>query len=436
MPAASFIQNSNASPTQKPATQDAASDAAPGRLFNAEDFVLADLQPPDIWHRIINTSVRERASDIHVSFQHDQCFLGVRVDGALAPQGALPAELGQRVVNHVKVTANLDPSERRRPQDGRIGIEVDGRPIDLRVSLFPTNHGESLAIRVQDRERSLLGLNDLGMGTRQLHALASLIEAPSGLVLVTGPTGAGKTTTLYAILQRLADRTRKVVTVEDPIEYDLPGIDQAEVNYRIGLDYAVLLRAALRMDPNVIMIGEVRDSETAQALVRAANAGRLVFATTHAVNAAAAVESLVALGAHPHFLARAFRGAIAQTLVRRLCQYCTVPLTETADTLLFDDVQAWLAPHEKPTLSLGRGCPDCRHTGYRGRLGIFEMLVSNETIRDLIARGAPAHHINEVAQQEGAMMTIEQAGKLAALHGKTTVEELVQNVAQIWSHGG
>jgi type II secretory ATPase GspE/PulE/Tfp pilus assembly ATPase PilB-like protein len=423
MPFASSAQN-------QPAV--AAHQAAPGRLFNAEDFALSDLPPPEIWNRVITIAVRERASDVHLTFQYDRSHVAVRLDGRLCPQGTLPTDLGQRLVNHVKVAAGIDPAERRRPQDGHVTLDVDGRPIDLRIGILPTNHGESVAIRIQDREASLLDMEQLGMGERQLAALSTLVDAPSGLVLVTGPTGAGKTTTLYAILRRLADGTRKVVTVENPIEYDLPGIDQAEVNLKIGVDCATLVRSALRQDPNVIMVGEVRDVETAQAVVRFANSGRLVFATTHAVHSAAAVDSLIALGAHPHFVARSLRGAIAQTLVRRLCQYCTLPLEETADSKLLEDVRHLLGPHERTMLSMGRGCPHCRHTGYRGRLGVFEILVATEAIREMIAQGAPAHQVYETARQAN-MIAIDQAGKLAALRGLTTVEELLQNIAEIWT---
>lgn len=421
-------------PTPSPAT---AGTVTPGfvergRLFNAEDFAVAELSPPEIWNRIVTIAVREHASDVHVSFDRDRASVSVRLDGRLCPQGFMSAELAQRLVNHVKVAANLDPAERRRPQDGHIRETVDGRPIDLRVAMFPAKHGEALALRIQDRETSLLSMEQLGMGARQLASLAELLDSPSGLVLVTGPTGAGKTTTLYALLQKLADGSRKVVTVESPIEYDLPGIDQSEVNYKIGVDYAALVRAALRQDPNVIMIGEVRDAETADAVVRAANSGRLVLATTHAMHSAAAVESLIALGAHPHFVGRAFRGAIAQTLVRRMCPYCAMPLIETADATVLEDVKHLLGAHERPMLSLGRGCPHCRHTGYRGRVGVFEVLVANDEMRQKISRGLPSREVYDCAASAG-MLTIGQAGKLAALRGLTTIEELVQNISEVWT---
>lgn len=404
----------------------------PGRLFNAEDFAVADLQPREIWNRIITVSVRERASDIHITSQGPRTHVSVRLDGRLCPQGSLPNELGQRLINHVKVASRLDPAERRRPQDGRLDEEIDGRPIDIRIGILPTRHGESVAIRIQDRDAALLDVDSLGLEPHQLSAVTQLIRSPSGLVLVTGPTGAGKTTTIYAVLRHLADGSRKVITVENPVEYDLPGTDQAEANYKIGMDYATLVRAALRQDANVIMIGEVRDPETAEAVVRAANSGRLVLATTHAIHAAAAVEGLVALGAHPHFVGRSFRGAIAQTLVRRVCKYCIEGLEETADGNLVEDVRHLLAPGEKPRLSLGRGCPHCRHTGYRGRTGVFEVLVANEAIRNMISRGAPSRDVYDVAVKNG-MMTIGQAGKLAALRGQTSIEELLQNVSEVWT---
>ncbi|MCH8806743.1 MAG: type II/IV secretion system protein [Planctomycetes bacterium] len=405
----------------------------PGQLFIADDFALADMPPTEIWDRVISIAVREQASDVHLTFQADGTHVGLRLDGRMCPQGTLPAELGQRLVNHAKVLANLDVSERRRPQDGHLTTEIDGRPIDLRLSVFPTNHGEDLAVRLQDREVGMLEMEQLGIGERQLRDLAMLIDSPSGLILVTGPTGAGKTTTLYALLQRLAaDGSRKIATIEDPIEYDLPGINQSQVNTKIGVDYATLVRSVLRQDPNAIMIGEIRDPETADIVVRAANSGRLVLATSHAIHSGAAIESLVQLGAHPHFVARAFRGAIAQTLVRRLCPYCTVRLEETADIGLLDDVRHLLGKNEHPVLSMGRGCPHCRHTGYRGRVGVFEVLVADDETRSMIGRGVPARQVYDYAVKRN-MITVSQAGKLAALRGLTTVEELFQNVSEIWT---
>ena len=425
-------------PTQRGPVSGPALPPAPGqpagRLFNAEDFAVAELEASAIWDRIIAIAVHEQASDIHLTYQKDGLHVAVRIDGRVHSQGAMPAELGQRLTNHVKVLARVDVGERRRPQDGHFGLTLDGRPIDLRVSVLPTNHGEAVAIRILDREASTLPLEQLGLTDFQFRDLRGMMEAPSGLVLVTGATGAGKTTTLYALLRTLAAEQRKIITVENPIEYDLPRVDQTQVNRKLGLDFPTLVRSVLRHDPNVIMIGEVRDGETAAAVVRAANSGRLVFATTHAMHCGAALESLIALGAHPHFLARSFRGAIAQTLVRRLCPYCTVRLEETADMRLMDDVLRRLSPGERPVLSMGRGCPHCRHTGYRGRIGVFEVLLANDEIRTMISRGAPARDIYNAALRSG-MMSIQDAGKLAALRGLTTIEELLQNVSEIWTGG-
>lgn len=407
---------------------------APGRLFNAEDFAVASLEPPDVWDRIITVAIREQASDVHLAFQADGLHVGLRLDGRIYPQGRMPADLGQRLANHVKVAAHLDLGERRRPQGGHIDLRVDQRTLSLRVSVLPTNHGEALAVRILDRDAGVLPLEQLGFSETQLRDIRSLIESPAGLVLVTGATGAGKTTTLYALLRHLTSDHRKIISIEDPIEYDLPGVDQAEVHRKIGLDFATLVRSVLRQDPNVLMVGEVRDAETAEAVVRAANSGRLVFATTHAVHVGAALDSLVALGAHPHFVARAFRGAIAQTLVRRLCPYCTIRLEETGDEYLFDDVKAFLGPHEQPVLNMGRGCPHCRHSGYRGRLGIFEVMTVTDKIREMIRSGEAARAIYTEARAAG-MLPIADAGKLAALRGLTTIEELMQNVSEIWTGG-
>jgi len=412
-------------PPPAPATE-------PGRLFIAEDFAVAEIEPPDIWGRILAVAVREHASDIHLTYQADAMHVSVRLDGQLAPQGTIPTQMGLRLTNHVKVLAHLDVGERRRPQDGHADTMIDGRPVDLRISVLPTSHGEAVAVRILDREAGALSLDQLGLTDSQLRDLRGLAESPSGLVLATGTPGAGKTTTQYALLRHLAGDHRKIVTVENPIEYDLPGIDQAQVNRRIGLDFATLVRSVLRQDPNVIMIGEVRDAETAEAVVRAANSGRLVFATTHAIHGAAALESLIALGAHPHFVARAFRGTIAQTLVRRLCPYCTVRLEETSEMDVLENVQRRLKPGEQPLLSMGRGCPHCRHTGYRGRIGVFEVLVADDNIRQLISGGAASCDVYRTAIQQG-MLSIADAGKLAALRGFTTIEELMQNVSEIWT---
>ena len=428
-----FVSEATAQPPAAPPTNVRAT-----QLLNTDELIAAELGAPDSWDRIIALAVREQASDVHLTYQADGVHLALRLDGRIAEQGVLPRDQGGRLTNHVKVLANLDLGESRRPQDGHARIDLDGRQVDLRVSILPTNHGQDTAVRILDRESALRTVAQLGVLPQQMDALNQLLDSPSGLLLVTGATGAGKTTTLYALLQHLGDGTRKVVTIEDPIEYDMPRINQAEVNSRIGLDYATILRSVLRQDPNVIMIGEIRDPETADIVVRAANAGRLVLATSHTMHVAAAVESLISLGANPHFVARAFRGAIAQTLVRRLCPYCTVRLDETTDVkLLADleilgDVTRLLPPDAPPALSYGRGCPYCRHTGYRHRLGVFEILVADEETRTRISRGMTARELYEYVRNHG-MLTIAQAGRLAVARGLTTIEELLLHVSEIWT---
>lgn len=404
----------------------------PGHVVRVEEFAFTDLTPTDIWDRLVSIAVREQASDVHFGWQADGVHVDFRLDGRTYPQGCLPADVGQRLLNHVKVVARLDVSEKRRPQDGHLSLALDGREVELRVSVLPTLHGEDVAIRILDRETGMLGIDELGVSERQTRVLESMISSPSGLILVTGATGAGKTTTLYALLRRLADGSRKVVTVEDPIEYDLPGVNQSQVNAKLQLDFAGLLRSVLRQDPNVIMIGEIRDAETAQAVVRAANSGRLVIATTHAVHSGAAIETLVSLGAHRHFVGRSLRGVIAQTLLRRLCPYCTIRLEETADAGLLEGVRHLLGAGERPVLSMGRGCPHCRHTGYRGRVGVFEIFTADDQVRAMISHGSAAREVYEQGVRSG-MITISQAGKLAALRGLTTIEELLSNVSEIWT---
>ena len=350
------------------------------------------------------------------------------MDGLLHEQGVLfPMEAGWHLLNHIKVQADIDLSERRRPQNGRARTSVEERRVDLRISLLPTSYGQDMVIRVLDASVNLMELEQLGMPRRELGRLMGLINAPSGLVLVTGPTGAGKTTTLYAILKRLHDGTRKIITIENPIEYNLPGINQAQVNDRLGVDCHTLLRTALQQDPDMIMIGEVRDPETASAAVQAAVTGHLVFATLHSVGAVGALESLLNLGTHRHFVARSLRGVIAQNLVRRVCPDCAQRISETESLLPMEEIGSMLGPDDRPALAIGRGCDACLHSGYRGRLGLFEILIPDEPLRRLIETDGATERIRGAAIAAG-MIPIQRTGKLAAFLGQTTVEELLRTV--------
>ncbi len=398
-------------------------------LIDLDALTSRDASASDIWGALLSVAVGHHASDIHLTSQADGLHASFRIDGELVPQGRIPpGPPSNRLRNHIKVAGDLDLGEQRRPQDGRAFAEFGEQTVDLRISALPTNHGQDMVIRILDRTVSMLDIEQLGLGRRLLNRLLGLINSPNGLILVTGPTGAGKTTTLYAILNRLNDGTRKIITLENPVEYDLPGINQAQVNYRLGIDYGVLLRTVLRQDPNIIMIGEVRDAETANAAVRAAVTGHLVFATMHAVEAAAAVESLISLGAHPHFLAWALRGVIAQNLVRRVCPDCAERIDETAAVLPLDEIKDLMGPGETPALAMGKGCDKCHRSGYRGRIGLFEILVSSDEIRTRIEQRRPAREIREAALKAG-MLSLQQTGKLAAFQGRTTVEELIRTLS-------
>ena len=398
-------------------------------LIDLDALTARDASASDMWASLLAVAVGHHASDIHLTSQEDGLHAAFRIDGELVPQGRIPpGPPANRLRNHIKVTGDLDLGEQRRPQDGRAFAELGEKTVDLRISALPTNHGQDMVIRILDRTVSMLDVEQLGLGRRLLNRLLGLIDAPNGLVLVTGPTGAGKTTTLYAILNRLNNGTRKIITLENPVEYDLPGINQAQVNYRLGIDYGVLLRTVLRQDPNIIMIGEVRDAETANAAVRAAVTGHLVFATMHAVEASAAIESLISLGAHPHFLAWALRGVIAQNLVRRVCPDCSERIDETAAVLPLDEIKDLIGPGETPALAMGKGCDKCHRSGYRGRIGLFEILVSSDEIRTRIEQRRPAHEIREAALKAG-MLSLQQMGKLAAFQGRTTVEELIRTLS-------
>jgi len=398
------------------------------QLIDLDAMVAAGQSATEIWGRLVETAVRHHASDIHMAFQADGLHVALRVDGRLVEQGIIrSADDAWRLLNHVKVLGEIDLGERRRPQAGRALVNAEDRQVDLRVSLLPTLHGQDCVIRVLDRRVSLMSVEQLGMRRRELNRLFGLLASPSGLVVVTGPTGAGKTTTLYAAISRLNDGSRKIITIENPIEYDIPGVVQSQVNYRIGVDYASLLPTVLQHDPDIIMIGEIRDRETATAAVRAAVTGHLVFATMHSLGAAATIQTLLSLDVPPHFIARALRGAVAQNLVRRVCPACAEPIPETESVLHLDDIRHLLEPGQTPRLVVGRGCAECFGSGYRGRMGLFEIMAADETIRHLIDERRPASDIHRAAVEAG-MVTIEQTGKLAAFLGHTTVEEVVRVV--------
>jgi len=374
--------------------------------------------------KIISYAVLLPASDIFFTSNENNMSVSVRHLGMISPLAVVPVEAGKRFISHVKALAGMDLSERRRPQDGRwIYKPEDGPPVDLRINMIPTLHGEDLAVRVLSRNMQLFKIEELGLGRDQLSELLGMLDSPSGLILITGPTGSGKTATLYASLMRLNDGQRKINTIEDPIEYAMEGIRQSQVNPQVELGFSTLLRSVLRQSPDVIMVGEIRDKETAETAVRAANSGHLVFATIHAPVAAAAMQSMRGLGVHPHFLSTSLRGVVSQRLVRTLCDRCKQSFDLSSAPHTFDDVRPWLGSDEGKVLYAAQGCPACQMVGYSDRTGIFEIMRITRRLRDLIADGRPIKEIREAATAD-KMLEFRHSALLKVAQGITSTEEV------------
>ena len=374
--------------------------------------------------RLIEYAAMLNASDLFFATDDEQVTVQIRHLGMVQTISAVTAEAGKRMIQHIKAAAQMDLTEKRRPADGRWIYRPESGPVcDLRVSVVPTLHGEDLSLRLLIRESQLFTLDTIGL-TRQQHAqVLSMLEGPSGLVLLTGPTGSGKTATLYACLAHLNDGQKKINTIEDPIEFAVAGIRQSQVNGAVDLGFAELLRSVLRQSPDVIMIGEIRDAETAETAVRAANSGHLVLATIHAGAAAGAIQSMRALGVNPHFLATALRGIVSQRLVRTLCTECKVTFDLSGSPHTFDEVRPWLAADEGKTLFAARGCPACSGLGYLARTGVFEVMPISKTIRNMISDNAATRDIRAKAVEEH-MMEFRQAALLKVALGSTSIEEV------------
>ena len=384
--------------------------------------------PEQIVTDALEQASRLRASDIYFAAGKDHVAVLVRHLGLMRPLVRLPLDLGHRCIAHIKVNADMDVAERRRPQDGRWLHQGQPGLIDLRVSTLPTLHGEDCALRLFVHNLSMLELENLGFIGTQLNDLLAMLSCPSGLVLVTGPTGSGKTTTLYACLRYLNDGRRKINTIEDPIEHEIAGVRQSQVNPRIGLGFPELLRGVLRQDPDVILLGEVRDAVTADTAVHAANSGHLVLATLYAPLAAGAVQSMQGWGVNLHFLGHTLLGVVAQRLVCKLCPHCRVPFPLPADAPHpFEEVRPWLGPEEGRALFAAHGCPACLNNGYSERTGVFELLPMSQTVRQLILEGQPQPVLREQARREG-MIELRQAALLKVAHGETTAEEVIREV--------
>jgi general secretion pathway protein E len=369
-----------------------------------EDLLEASDDAPIIrmLNALLTQAARDGASDIHIEPYERHSSVRFRVDGTLRevvqPNRALHAAL----ISRLKIMAELDIAEKRLPQDGRISLRIGTRAVDVRVSTLPSAHGERAVLRLLDKSESKISLESVGMTGETLRRLVDLVSQPHGIILVTGPTGSGKTTTLYAALSRLDASTSNIMTVEDPIEYELPGIGQTQVNPKIDLDFAKALRAILRQDPDIIMIGEIRDYETAQIAIQASLTGHLVLATLHTNDAASAVTRLTDMGVEPFLLSSSLLGVLAQRLVRKLCEYCKVEVAEVA-----------------------RGCQHCGYTGYHGRTGIFELMTADDRMRALVHNRASEAQIREAALASG-MRLMREDGERLVREGVTSREEVLR----------
>lgn len=386
---------------------------------NLEDLRRAVEDAPVV--RLVNLLLLEaingRASDVHLEPRRTHMEVRYRIDGELQHVRNIPRQMMAACISRIKVMADMDIAERRIPQDGRITIKVEGRQVDLRVSTLPIQYGERVVMRVLDRDRNIRQLDELGFSPRNLTTFRWLLQQPNGIILVTGPTGSGKTTTLYAALSEIRSTTRNIITCEDPIEYELEGINQSNVNEKAGLTFAAQLRAILRQDPDVVLVGEIRDQETAEIACRAAMTGHLVLSTLHTNDAVSAIPRLVDMGVEPFLISSSLAGVVAQRLVRVICPHCK---QEYEPTLA--EIQVIGHPVEK--LYRGTGCSACGGRGYLGRISVHEILVVDEEIRNLTVQHVPSGQILEAALRKG-MVPMSQDGIEKAIQGITTLEEVV-----------
>ena len=403
---------------------DAAAEAAATAATTGDD---ADAPIIRLVHKVIESALEQRASDIHIEPFENDVRVRYRIDGVLHEVGRQPKNLQASLTSRLKLMASLDIAERRKPQDGRIQMRLLGREIDIRTSVLPGNHGETIVMRLLDREESLRSLAALGFIGDDYERFQRLIKRPNGIFLVTGPTGSGKTTTLYAALSELNRPDVKIITAEDPVEYHLSGINQCQVKSQIGLDFARILRAMLRQAPNIILVGEIRDGEAAEIAIQAALTGHLVFSTLHTNDAPSALTRLVDMGVKPFLVAASVQAILAQRLIRVLCPHC----------------KEEYSPDESELRSIGlssgdvagavyrsKGCDRCS-SGYLGRRGIFELMVMDDELREMCFRQEPTLKIREYAQRSGGMFSLRQDGARKVLEGHTSIEEVLRVVAAV-----
>jgi len=369
---------------------------------------------------IMVESIKERATDIHIEPYEDRMTVRYRTDGVLRDMYTLSKGHQAPVTSRIKVMANLDIAERFIPQDGRIGISLGDRMVDIRVSTLPTQHGERIVMRMLDKARGLLTLEELGMKPDERKRLEDLIRRPNGMILFTGPTGSGKSTSLYAILQALARPEVNIITVEDPIEYDLPGVGQVQVNDKAGLTFSSSLRSILRQDPDIIMIGEMRDFDTAHIGIQSSLTGHLVLSTLHTNDSISAVTRLIDMGIEPYLVSGSLLGVVAQRLVRRICPHCREEVPASGVILQHGIDMAWR----------GKGCEKCRGTGYIGRFGLYEQFDVTPEIQAAIAEKAPSSELRRLARKNG-FCTLLELGIKAVANGETTPEEMLRVVGEV-----
>jgi type IV pilus assembly protein PilB len=373
-------------------------------------------------HLIITEAVQLRASDIHIEPFEDRIRVRYRIDGILIERDSPPRRLLGAILSRVKILSKLDIAERRRTQDGRIKVSVGDKDLDLRVSVIPTNHGQSVVMRILDKDNIKIGLRQLGFADDDYQRFKGLIHRPNGIILVTGPTGSGKTTSLYAALNELNTPDRKIITAEDPVEYYLEGVNQVEIRHEIGLDFARVIRAMLRQAPNVILVGEMRDLETAQMGIQASLTGHLVFSTLHTNDAPSAITRLVDMGVPAYLVASSILAIMAQRLVRVVCQKCKQPYTPSEAVVQTAGIPPGML--ESASFAKGAGCANCGGSGFRGRLGIYELMLMSSKLRELTFNEAPASQIRRTAVTEG-MKTLYVDGLHKACKGITTLEEVL-----------
>ena len=382
-----------------------------------------DNQVIKLLNLVLLQAIKDRASDIHFEPFENEFKMRYRIDGVLYEMVPPPKHLGPAITSRIKVMANLDIAERRLPQDGRIELQVGGKPVDLRIAVLPTMWGESVVMRVLDRSNVELALDRIGFREDELLRFRKLIAKPNGIVIVTGPTGSGKTTTLYAALAELNDIRTKILTAEDPVEYDIDGLCQCQVNVEAGTTFARLLRSFLRQDPDIILVGEIRDLETAQIAVQASLTGHLVLSTLHTNDAPSSIIRLADLGLEPFLLTATMEGIVAQRLVRTICIKCKEEYTPSEEELL----ELALTPEDVAGRRFfrGRGCEACNNSSFRGRMALFEIMEMNDTARELVMQEASTSVIRENAKRSG-MRTLRECGLLSIFEGQTTIDEVVR----------